>query len=140
LQKSNVFFREASVSGRDFFPRAIMVDLEPGATNTLLHLTGEGVLDSIKTSSTSKLFCSDNFISASSGAGNNWAKGFYTEGAELCDDVLEVSCISPVDVTSHKGSSKGSRDERQTPRFSNVSLYWWRNRRWNGNSHFGTHS
>ena len=25
-----------------------------------------------------------------SGAGNNWAKGHYTEGAELVDSVLEV--------------------------------------------------
>lgn len=25
----------------------------------------------------------------SSGAGNNWAKGYYTEGAELVDQIME---------------------------------------------------
>ena len=60
-------------------------------------LTEQGVFDT-----TSRLFCPDNFIYSYSGAGNNWAKGFYTEGAELCDAVLEVShiCLLFVDVTS----------------------------------------
>ncbi|NXD32511.1 TBB2 protein, partial [Spelaeornis formosus] len=30
------------------------------------------------------------FVTGQSGAGNNWAKGFYTEGAELADPVLDV--------------------------------------------------
>ena len=30
------------------------------------------------------------FITGQSGAGNNWAKGHYTEGAELVDSVLDV--------------------------------------------------
>ena len=29
-------------------------------------------------------------ILGQSGAGNNWAKGHYTEGAELVDSVLDV--------------------------------------------------
>jgi hypothetical protein len=29
----------------------------------------------------------DNFAFGQSGAGNNWAKGHYTEGAELVDQV-----------------------------------------------------
>ena len=32
----------------------------------------------------------DNFVFGQSGAGNNWAKGHYTEGAELVDSVLDV--------------------------------------------------
>ena len=36
-----------------------------------------------------KLFNPDNFISSQSGAGNNWAKGYFTEGAEIIEDVLE---------------------------------------------------
>lgn len=32
----------------------------------------------------------DNYIYGQSGAGNNWAKGHYTEGAELVDSVLDV--------------------------------------------------
>ena len=33
---------------------------------------------------------SDNFVFGQTGAGNNWAKGHYTEGAELIDSVLDV--------------------------------------------------
>lgn len=35
-------------------------------------------------------FSTDNFVFGQSGAGNNWAKGHYTEGAELVDSVLDV--------------------------------------------------
>lgn len=35
-------------------------------------------------------FSLDNFVFGQSGAGNNWAKGHYTEGAELVDSVLDV--------------------------------------------------
>jgi tubulin beta len=37
-----------------------------------------------------KIFKPDNFVFGQSGAGNNWAKGHYTEGAELVDQVLDV--------------------------------------------------
>lgn len=36
------------------------------------------------------LFRPDNFIFGQTGAGNNWAKGHYTEGAELVESVLDV--------------------------------------------------
>ena len=36
------------------------------------------------------LFRPDNFVFGQSGAGNNWAKGHYTEGAELVDSVIDV--------------------------------------------------
>ena len=36
-----------------------------------------------------KLYNPDNFIYGQNGAGNNWAKGHYTEGAELVDSVIE---------------------------------------------------
>lgn len=32
----------------------------------------------------------DNFIFGDQGASNNWAKGHYTEGAELADQVLDT--------------------------------------------------
>lgn len=35
-------------------------------------------------------FLQDNFVFGQTGAGNNWAKGHYTEGAELIDSVLDV--------------------------------------------------
>ena len=59
-------------------PRAILVDLEPGT------------MDSVKASNYGRLFKPDNFVFGQSGAGNNWAKGHYTEGAELVDQVLDV--------------------------------------------------
>ena len=60
-------------------PRAVLVDLEPA------------VLDSIKNSKYGNTFRPDNFVFGQSGAGNNWAKGHYTEGAELVDQVCEPS-------------------------------------------------
>merc|ERR1712003_513510 len=36
------------------------------------------------------LFKPDNFVFGASGAGNNWAKGHYTEGAELIEEALDV--------------------------------------------------
>ena len=55
-----------------------MVDLEPGT------------IDAVRSSHIGNLFRPDNFIFGQSSAGNVWAKGHYTEGAELVDSVLEV--------------------------------------------------
>merc|ERR1711990_1016168 len=54
------------------------VDLEPGT------------VDVIKASPVGTLFKPDNFVFGASGAGNNWAKGHYTEGAELIEEALDV--------------------------------------------------
>ena len=51
-----------------------------------------------------------------SGAGNNWAKGFYTEGAELVDAALDVvrreaesaDCLQGVQLTHSLGGGTGS--------------------------------
>lgn len=34
--------------------------------------------------------CADWLSAGQTGAGNNWAKGHYTEGAELVDSVLDI--------------------------------------------------
>ncbi|KAG9148566.1 hypothetical protein Leryth_018285 [Lithospermum erythrorhizon] len=47
-------------------------------------------MDSLRTSPHGKIFRPDNFVFGQNGAGNNWAKGHYTEGAELIDSVLDV--------------------------------------------------
>lgn len=47
-------------------------------------------MDAIRSSTYGKLFRPDNFINAQSGAGNSWAKGYYTEGAELVESVMDV--------------------------------------------------
>jgi tubulin beta len=102
LERINVYYNEAS--GGKFVPRSIFVDLEPG------------VLDSIKCSEVGKLFRPDNFINGDSGAGNNWAKGFYTDGAELLEDVLDLArkeaenceCLQGFQVTHSIGGGTGS--------------------------------
>eukprot|EP00172_Hildenbrandia_rubra_P000971 Plantae.Rhodophyta-Hildenbrandia_rubra.ctg15606.p1 GENE.Plantae.Rhodophyta-Hildenbrandia_rubra.ctg15606~~Plantae.Rhodophyta-Hildenbrandia_rubra.ctg15606.p1 ORF type:complete len:449 (+),score=60.90 Plantae.Rhodophyta-Hildenbrandia_rubra.ctg15606:236-1582(+) len=76
LARAGVYFNEGS-EGR-YVPRAVLLDLEPG------------VIDQIKSSPLGSVFRPDNFIHGQAGAGNNWAKGHYTEGAELIDEVLDV--------------------------------------------------
>ncbi|KEI41192.1 uncharacterized protein L969DRAFT_84945 [Mixia osmundae IAM 14324] len=76
LERISVYFNEASSA--KYVPRAVLVDLEPGT------------MDSVKSGPFGQLFKPDNFIFGQSGAGNNWAKGHYTEGAELVDQVLDV--------------------------------------------------
>ena len=76
LMRSEVYFNE--VPGGRFVPRSVMVDLEPGVLNAVQSDQKMGAL-----------FRPDNFLSAQNGAGNNWAKGYCTEGAELIEDVLD---------------------------------------------------
>ena len=47
-------------------------------------------LDAIRSGPLGHVYRPDNLISGESGAGNNWAKGFYTEGAELMDSLMDV--------------------------------------------------
>jgi tubulin beta len=81
-----------------------MLDLEPGT------------MESIKASKLGKLFRPNNFVFGQSGAGNNWAKGYYTVGAELIDSVLYVvskeaegcDCLQGFQVTHSLGGGTGS--------------------------------
>jgi len=57
--------------------RAILVDLEPGTKDVITRLPFKSV------------FRPDNMINGHNGAGNNWAKGHYTEGAELVEQVMD---------------------------------------------------
>ncbi len=47
-------------------------------------------MDSVRSGAYGQIFRPDNFVFGQTGAGNNWAKGHYTEGAELIDSVLDV--------------------------------------------------
>lgn len=76
LERIGVYYNQAH--DERYVPRSVLVDLEPG------------VIDNIKASPLGKVFHPDNFVHGQSGAGNNWAKGHYTEGAELIDKVLDV--------------------------------------------------
>lgn len=72
------FVAASRSSGGKYVPRAILLDLEPGT------------MEAVRSGTYGKLFRPDNFVFGQSGAGNNWAKGHYTEGAELVDAVLDV--------------------------------------------------
>ncbi|XP_037932691.1 tubulin beta-2 chain-like [Teleopsis dalmanni] len=102
LERINVYYNEAT-SGK-FVPRAVLVDLEPGA------------LDSVRSGPFGGIFRPDNFVFGHSGAGNNWAKGFYTEGAEFIDSVLDVvrkeaegcDCLQGFQIVHSLGGGTGS--------------------------------
>jgi len=102
LERAYVFYSESSTG--KYVPRSIQFDLEVG------------VLDSIRNSSMGGLFKPVNMVAGQSGAGNNWAKGHYTEGAELIDQVMDVgrreceSCdtLQGFQVTQSLGGGTGS--------------------------------
>ncbi|GMP29967.1 hypothetical protein CsSME_00004848 [Camellia sinensis var. sinensis] len=102
LERVNVYYNEASC-GR-FVPCAVLMDLEPGT------------MDSVRTGPYGQIFRPDNFVFGQSGAGNNWAKGHYTEGAELIDSVLDVvrkeaencDCLQGFQVCHSLGGGTGS--------------------------------
>jgi len=77
LDHIDVYFSEAS--SKRYVPRAVMMDLEPG------------VVEMIQSSKYGSLFKPDNIVKGMNGAGNNWAKGHYTEGAEIIDQALDVA-------------------------------------------------
>ncbi|EDR03981.1 beta-tubulin 2 tubb2 [Laccaria bicolor S238N-H82] len=79
LQRAGVYFDEITGGAAPkFVPRSVQVDLEGGVCNR------------IKGGPLGSLFRPDTFLHAEVGAGNNWAKGFYTEGAELVESILDI--------------------------------------------------
>ena len=73
-------------------------------------------MDTIRSMEVGKMFKPDNFVYGANGAGNNWAKGHYTEGAELVDQVLDVlrreaescECLQGFQMTHSLGGGTGS--------------------------------
>merc|ERR1711950_101568 len=102
LEIINVYYNEAT--GGRYVPRAILLDLEPGT------------MDSVRAGPFGQLFRPDNFVFGQTGAGNNWAKGHYTEGAELIDSVLDVvrkeaegcDCLQGFQICHSLGGGTGS--------------------------------
>jgi hypothetical protein len=78
--------------------------------------SSSGTMDSVRAGPYGQLFRPDNFVFGQSGAGNNWAKGHYTEGAELIDSVLDVvrkeaescDCLQGFQITHSLGGGTGS--------------------------------
>ena len=97
-----MYYNEAT--GGRYVPRNILMDLEPGT------------MDSVRSGPFGQIFRPDNFVFGQSGAGNNWAKGHYTEGAELIDAVLDVvrkeaegcDCLQGFTMTHSLGGGTGS--------------------------------
>eukprot|EP00794_Sanderia_malayensis_P017074 gene17074-18794_t len=102
LERAEVYFQEAD-HGK-YIPRAVIVDLEPGT------------IDAIRAGPTGSMFRPDNFVHGQSGAANNWAKGHYTEGAELVEEILDVvrkegescDCLQGFQLTHSLGGGTGS--------------------------------
>ncbi|KAG8179002.1 hypothetical protein JTE90_014005 [Oedothorax gibbosus] len=103
LERIKVYYNEVS-KGHKYVPRAVLVDLEPGT------------MDSVRSGEFGRLFRPDNFVFGQSGAGNNWAKGHYTEGAEIMESVLDVvrketegcECLQGFQLAHSLGGGTGS--------------------------------
>ena len=102
LERVNVYFNEAT--GGRYVPRAVLLDLEPGT------------MDDVRAGPFGQLFSPDNFAFGQNGAGNNWARGHYTDGAELIDSVLDIvrretegcDCLQGFQVIHSLGGGTGS--------------------------------
>ncbi|CAF0746490.1 unnamed protein product [Didymodactylos carnosus] len=102
LERIDVYFTEAQ--GQRYVPRAVLIDLEPGT------------MDATRASAYGNLFRPDNFVFGQNGAGNNWATGHYTEGAELIENVMDVvrkesegcDCLQGFQLTHSLGGGTGS--------------------------------
>ncbi|KDR24029.1 Tubulin beta-2 chain [Zootermopsis nevadensis] len=77
------------MTGGRYVPRAILVDLEPGT------------MDSARSGPFGLIFHPDNFV-----FGNYFAKGHYTEGAELMNSVLGSYPASGGNLGATMGSSQ----------------------------------
>jgi len=101
-EHSSVYYTQ--VDDSRYVPRAVLVDLEPGT------------MEAIKSGAHGKMYRPDSYINGQNGAGNNWAKGHYTEGAELVDKVLDVirreaencDCLQGFQLTHSLGGGTGS--------------------------------
>src|SRR5256885_3459919 len=110
-QRRRVLTNALQASNNKYVPRAVLVDLEPGT------------MDAVRAGPFGQLFRPDNFVFGQSGAGNNWAKGHYTEGAELVDQVLDVvrreaegcDCLQGFQITHSLGRSEEHTSELQSP-------------------------
>ncbi|XP_032127983.1 tubulin beta-8 chain-like [Sapajus apella] len=102
LERINVYYNEAS--GGRYVARAVLVDLEPGT------------MDALRSGPFGQIFRPDNFVFGQCGASNNWAKGYYTEGVELMESVMDVvrreaescDCLQGFQLTHSLGGGTGS--------------------------------
>eukprot|EP01064_Diplonema_japonicum_P010826 TRINITY_DN1805_c0_g2_i1.p1 TRINITY_DN1805_c0_g2~~TRINITY_DN1805_c0_g2_i1.p1 ORF type:complete len:432 (+),score=75.07 TRINITY_DN1805_c0_g2_i1:61-1356(+) len=72
-EKIRVYYNEEP-TGR-YVPRTVLLDLDPSTLDGLRQLT---------------LYRKENFVSGTAGAGNIWAKGYYSEGADMLDPTMDT--------------------------------------------------
>ena len=76
--------------GGKYVPRAVLVDLEPGTMDSVRAVWGQKkmlnffkqfnvIIPTNWQGAMGQIYRPDNFVFGQSGAGNNWAKGHYTE-------------------------------------------------------------
>ena len=75
LERINIYFNEDSKG--QYVPRAVLANMDPNPINN------------IRNQPIANIFRERNFVFGHCGCNGNWAKGFYTEGAELIDSVLD---------------------------------------------------
>lgn len=78
LQLDCIFVYYNEVIGGKYVFCVILVDLE------------FGIMDFVCLGFFGQIFRLDNFVFGQFGVGNNWVKGYYIEGVELVDFVLDV--------------------------------------------------
>ncbi|ETN66583.1 tubulin beta-3 chain [Anopheles darlingi] len=101
-QRINVYFDESPCC--NYVPRTIFADLDRGS------------LDYLRCSSYGRLFSPDSFIGGQTSAGNNWARGYHTEGAELLDQIIDAArrmvegcdCLQGFQLVHSIGGGTGS--------------------------------
>ncbi len=103
-------------------------------------------MDSVRSGPYGQIFRPDNFVFGQTGAGNNWAKGHYTEGAELIDSVLDVvrkeaegcDCLQGAPALVFQAGGSGRMSSPAVHRGSIGEICWvagireeaWRMGRW----------
>ncbi|MEJ1279192.1 hypothetical protein NN561_010121 [Cricetulus griseus] len=138
LERINVYYNEAY--GKKYVPRAVLVDLEPGTMDSIRSSRlgalfqpdsfVHGRLPPPRPPEASTGRAEDAFwwfpahpappilllVTGNSGAGNNWAKGHYTEGAELIESAMDVvrsqsescDCLQGFQIVHSLGGGTGS--------------------------------
>lgn len=87
LERINVFFN--ATASKRFYARSIVIDTE---ASTIQRLKGS-----------TQLYRPENFVPGSESAGNNFARGYHTDGADILDQVLDNTRREVENVDSLQG-------------------------------------
>ncbi|CAG7836872.1 unnamed protein product [Allacma fusca] len=102
LYKIDVFYQEAM--GGNYVPRTVLIDLDAGD------------LDNVRGSMYGRTFRPSNFVFSRNGSGNNFAKSYYTSGADIIEESLDAirreaesaTCLQGFQILHSIGGGTGS--------------------------------